>query len=268
MSIVFPTVVSSTDDLNSYTNFIEYVVFTEDEMPFSDFNLSEKGLKIEDIVQELNRRLNLYGNFKPYVVLRRKVKSNLSKKENHLHYVYCLYYAIKGGNSNTAETNIFETITNVCLKNYFNTEDSLITSVGQSSSNLKGAIDTIRMALKEAIGNYDELSVHAKDGGIDIVTFKPMDRRGNQVICLTDATIGKNWISQKKVRSKLSYWSHYIHFKVTPITCLSVVHIVDESDFYKASNENGLIFDRARIMNNYKNDASITFDLTNWIRTL
>jgi len=266
MSYVFPTLPSSSDGLSDYCNFIEYEVFTNNEIGFDEFDLSE--LSFKDITQELTRRLELYGPFKPYNILKKKVKSTILKKDENLHYYYCLYYAVKGGNSRVAETNIFEVITNVSLKNYFCTNDSIITSVGQNSTNLRGAIEKIRISLKESKGNYDDMAIQAKDGGIDIVTFKPIDKRGNQMICLTDATIGRNWISQKKVASKIHYWKDYIHFKVIPMTCLSIVHIVQDADFYKASRENGLIFDRARIMRYFSTDLNLESSLKSWISNL
>lgn len=268
MTLTFPTLVSNNDDLNSYCNFIEYEVFTNGEMGFDEFNLSDEGLKLKSVKQELLRRLDLYDKFKPYSLLKNKVKSSLPKKNENLHYFYCLYYAVKGGLPNTNVTNIFELITDASLKNYFCTSESIITSVGQNSTNLIKAIESIRLSMHEHKGNYDDLSVHAKDGGIDIVTFKTMDKRGNQVICLTDATIGRNWMAQKKVGSKLAYWKDYIHFKVNPLTCLSIVHIVQESDFHKASRDNGLVFDRARIMRYFKQDSTIEGSLKAWASNL
>ena len=266
MNSSFPSITSSSDKIGDYCNFIEYEVFTSSEMSFDEFDLSD--LQLKDILQELQRRLELYGSFKPYDVLKKKVKSKISLKDDNLHYYYCLYYALKGGNPKTSETNIFEVITNASLNNYFCTDKSIITSVGQNSTNLRGAIENIRIMLSESKGNYDDLSVHAKDGGIDIVTYKQIDERGNQLICLTDATIGKNWISQKKVASKLRYWRDYIHFKVDPITCLAIVHIVEDADFYKASKENGLIFDRARLMKYYSYNIALTATLKSWFNTL
>jgi hypothetical protein len=263
----FPLLQSSDDSIGPYCNYIEYVCFTTDVMMFSEFDLGD-GLEIEDIIEELKRRLDLYGAFIPYEIKRNSVVGRIADKDNFLHYFYCLYYSVQGGTSSSAVTNIFEHITDNSLKNYFCSNYSSITSIGQNSTNLKGSIEALRLKLNETKGNYDDISVNAKDGGIDVVTFKPIDARGNQVVCLTDATIGKNWKSTKKVTTKLGYWTKYIHFKVTPITCLSLVHIVDESDFFNASNDNGLIFDRTRIMRYFTSDKVISTSLTAWISNL
>lgn len=267
MSLNLPVLVSSSDNLNSYCNFIEYSCFINETMLFSEFDLTD-GLDIKDVTQELNRRLALYHNFMPYKVEKDKVESLLTDKKDNLHYFYCLYFSVKGGTSDTGHTNVFEMITDSSLKNYFGTDYSYITSIGQNSENLKKAIDKIKNALLEKKGSYDDIGVQAKDGGIDIITYKPVDNRGNQVVCLTDATVGKNWKREKKVISKLRYWEDYIHFKLTPLTCLSIVHIVSDSEFYSASRDNGLLFDRARIMRYYQSNVTITATLTNWLGKL
>gem|GEM_PF-6315354 len=236
-------------------------------MYHNEFDM-EDGPSLADIIQELERRLALYGDFIPYKLERNRVESLLSDKANSLHYYYCLYYAVKGGVSTSSATNIFELITDSSLKNYFCTDQSEITSIGQNTTNLLSCIESIKDKLGESKGNFEHLSIKAKDGGIDIITYKPIDSRGNQIVCLTDATIGRNWNSQKKVYSKLKPWKQFIHFKVDPITCLSVVHIIDDAQFHGASNDNGLLFDRARIMRFFTPQTDITTSLNNWLSTL
>ena len=266
MSLNFPYIPSSNEDVSSYCNFIEYSCFCYDYIEFSEFDTSE--LKLEDIKQELKRRLNLYGDFTPFEIKKDQIISLINKKEDFLQYFYCLYYSLKGGNSKSFNTNIFELITDNSLKSYFNTSRSKITSIGLNSENLINCIDSIRMDLYEKKGSIEELSVHAKDGGIDIITYIPVDDRGNQIVCLTDATIGKNWRKEKKVTSKLNYWTKFIHFKVSPITCLSIVHITKDGEFFQASMDNGLIFDRARIMKFYRNDDNLKETLKGWLKTI
>lgn len=269
MSLSFPSLVSTDNKVNPYCNYIEYCTFCDGDMYFDEFDIDDSGNLQDDIIFELKRRLLLYGNaFIPYKIERDKIVSLISDKDNFLHYFYCLYYAVSGGNSSALNTNIFEKITDNSLKNYFGTADSSITSIGQNTSNLINFIDNIRTDLNEAKGSYDNIRPQAKDGGIDIVTYKPLDSRGNQVVCLTDATIGRHWRDQKQVSVKLNYWKDYIHFKVCPLTCLSIVHIVDEVDFYKASRDNGLIFDRARIMKFFTSDNTLKTSLVAWHATL
>ncbi|WP_256007494.1 hypothetical protein [Pedobacter deserti] len=237
-------------------------------MKHSEFDTAESGLRLDDLIAELSRRLRLYGSFVPYKLEKNELISLLPDKEENLHYFYCLYYAVKGGNSVAFNTNIFELITDISLKNYFSTKTSKITSVGVTTTRLKASISVVRKTIKESKGNYSTIKAATKDGGIDIITYKALDDRGNQLVCLTDATIGKNWKREKKVIVKLSRWKDWIHFKVPPITCLSVVHVIDDVDFHSASRDNGLLFDRPRIMRNFTPEKRLTSTLKNWATTL
>ncbi|WMC07758.1 hypothetical protein [Elizabethkingia anophelis] len=264
----FPVLVSSTSVLSSYCDFIEYCCFINNDMNFSEFDINDSSFTESDIIEELERRLLLYDSFQPYDIKKTKIVSLLTEKEKYLHYLYCLYYALRGGVSKVDITNIFETITDSCLKNYFNTDKSIIISIGQGKSLLKNKMAAIVDSLNETLGNCEEMPKSAKDGGIDIITFKPIDVRGNQFVCLTDATIGKNWKSEKIVKSKLDSWKEYIFFKVCPYTCLSIVHIVEPEEFHTASKNNGMIFDRARIMKYYKEESNIVNQLIVWSNSL
>lgn len=264
----FPKLVSSDTNISSYCDFIEYCCFAEDEIKFSDFDINDSTPSLDDIKKELKTRLDLYSVFIPFEIKRHKIKSLLKTKTDYLHYFYCLYYSLEGGTSVRTVTNIFEKISDISLKNYFCTNNSITTSIGQNNVLLKNAIDDIRNKLGESKGSDEYIPSKAKDGGIDIITFKPIDNRGNQVICLTDATIGKNWRTEKNVISQLSSWTEFIHFKVTPITCLAIVHIVAPEDFHSSSKSNGLLFDRTRIMKFYDPNSTINTELINWQTSL
>jgi hypothetical protein len=264
----FPQLVSQDTNLFSYCDFIEYCCFTDNEIPFKDFDINDSTFTLDDVKKELNRRLDLYSSFEPFIVKRKKVVSLLINKTDNLHYFYCLYFSLKGGTAQTSITNIFEKISDVCLKKYFDTTTSIITSIGQNNVLLRNAIEEIRLKLKESKGSDENIPKKAKDGGIDIITYKPIDSRGNQVICLTDATIGKNWRSDKMVQHQLQSWTEFVHFKITPITCLTIIHIIEPENFHGSSKANGLLFDRTRIMKYYTVDSSITNDLNLWHSTL
>ena len=66
----FPVLQSADDSVEPYCNFIEYVCFTSDNIMFSEFDLGD-GLEIEGIIQELNRRLELYGTFIPFCIKKK-----------------------------------------------------------------------------------------------------------------------------------------------------------------------------------------------------
>ena len=275
MSLSFPIINSSDTKISSYCNFIEYNCFVNDEISFDELDISEYTSTLTSITDELKRRLDLYDTFSPYEIKKDKVISKLSTKETNLYYVYCLYYSLKGGNSDIKITNIFEKISDLSLKNYFGTKSSIITSIGQDSGLLINKIDSISDKLFETIGNKEDIPPKAKDGSVDIITFKPIDKRGNQLICLTDATIGRNWKDDKVVNNQLNKWRDFIHFKNMPTTCLSIVHVISTEDFYLASKNNGLLFDRTRIVKYYYNSEFVNnifddleLELNVWINNL
>lgn len=261
----FPLIYSSNNRLSSYCDYIEYCCFTNNEIRFSEFDINESSFTLDDVKNELERRLELYDSFSPFTIGRRSIESNLINKEDFYHYLYCLYYANEGGQTTIQNTNLFESISDICLKNYFNTNSSIITSVGQNTSLLIDKIELIVGNLKEDKGNFENMPQMAKDGGIDIITYKPLDFRGNQLVCLTDATIGKNWGTQKNVNSTLQMWREYVHFKTCPLTCLSIVHIVEPEKFHFSSKMNGIIFDRTRIMKYYTEVETVKNELLNWV---
>jgi hypothetical protein len=275
MSLSFPIINSSDTRLSSYCNFIEYNCFVNGEISFDELDINDYTSTLTNIIDELKRRLDLYDTFIPYEIKKNKIISKLPNKEQYLYYFYCLYYSLKGGNSDSKITNIFEKISDLSLKNYFGTKSSIITSIGQHSGLLINKIDSITSKLFETIGNKEDIPPKAKDGSIDIITFKPIDKRGNQLICLTDATIGKSWKDDKVVNIQLNKWKKIIHFKCEPTTCLSIVHVISREDFNTASDNNGLIFDRTRVVKYYYKSEfvdsvfdEVELDLNVWINNL
>lgn len=267
MDIKLPILTSSDTKVANYCNFIEYTCLTNGEILYDEFDIGHSTSDLKSILDELTRRLVLYGDYKPYTILKDRIKSLLNKNEN-LHYAYCLYYSLKGGTSDSSITNIFEQITDISLKNYFSTDKSFITSIGMDRNILRNKIDDICSSINEDIGNKDHIPPQAKDGSIDIITYKPVDNRGNQLICLTDATIGKNWKDEKMVNAQLDKWKQFVHFKAIPQTCLSIVHVITTEEFHHVCISNGLMFDRTRIIKYFFNSEFVSDTYNQTIESL
>lgn len=253
-----------TNDISYLCDYIELVTFIDGKCDIEETVNIDDADQLKDILNMLKFRLKLYDKYTPYKIERKIVVSSFVKCRNkHKHYMYCLYYAVKGGaNISTDVTNIFEMIVDNALKRYINTNESIITSFGQNKGNLKNNIEAFAERLHEH-HNPGTVNSNAKDGGVDIITFKPLDERGNSIVILTDATVGKNW-ENKTVSVKLNYWKEYINFKVHPVTCLAMVHTINTEKMHDASMKNGLIFDRSRIIQFYVHDESIHKELTTW----
>lgn len=270
MNAIIPS--SNQSDICDY---IEYYAFLYGECNIDIFYASDETndeeenykTKIRDIHKILQNRLSLYNPFSPFKIQRNKIVScfnTIELRTNNLHYLFCLHYSLYGGSQLTrAISTLFEYIVDSALKKYLNTPYSIMTSFGENEQSIKEKIHIFLQDTKERIGDLSLIPPHAKDGGIDIITFKPLDNRGNQIIILTDATLGKNW-QEKKVNSKLNHWNQYILFKTDPISCLAIAKIVPTERFHYASRDNGLLFDRARIMSNYSCQEAIQTDLEQW----
>lgn len=255
--------------LNTLCDYAEYLSILEGEFDFNEIPLDENDkpvVEIKDVASVLEERSKWYGDKVPFLVSRDKIERivNEDKLDNYNHYLFCLYYALYGGSENKKASDIFELITDVALKKYVGTEDSILTSFSASSDRtMKEKIHSIIHGTKENIGNIDYMPKKSKDGGIDIVTYKSLDNRGNQIVVLTDATIGKNWMN-KCLAPKLESWKEYIFFKVCPITCVSTVHIIDKDSIHNQSKGKGLLMDRTRIFKFYQIDNEINALLLNW----
>lgn len=269
-----------SNDRSIICDYIEYAAFIqgecsidsyyEEEDNSDDNDESASTSQKKDIKDSLRQRLKLYGSYSPYRITENTVISNFDNddlRKQNLHYLFCLHYSLLGGYKASREVStLFERIVESAIKNYLNTSYSILTSFGNNELTIKEKIHKMVQDTKEVVGDLSLMPVHAKDGGIDIVTYKPLDERGNQIIVLTDATIGKNW-KEKNVYSKIKHWEQYVHFKNDPITCLAIVGIIPTENFHSASRDNGLLFDRTRIMGYYVPQDKIQEDLEIW-RTL
>ena len=255
--------------LNTICDYAEYLSILEGEFDYNEIPLDENDkpvVEIADVISVLEERAKWYGSQVPFIVGKNKVERviNIDNLDNYNHYLFCLYYALYGGADNKKASDIFELITDSALKKYVGTENSILTSFSVSSDRtMKEKIHTIIHETKENIGNIDYMPKKSKDGGIDIVTYKSLDNRGNQIIILTDATIGKNWMN-KCLAPKLESWREYIFFKVSPITCVSTVHVIDKDSIHNHSKGKGLLMDRTRIFRFYQVNDNLNTLLLNW----
>lgn len=266
-----------SNNRSAICDYIEYTAFLRGKCSIDSYYIEDDNLDDDDessgtsqqndIKDSLQRRLNLYGSYKPYRITGYTVVSNFDNEDlqkHNLHYLFCLHYSLLGGYQASREvTTLFERIVESAIKNYLNTSYSILTSFGNNEMTIKEKIKAFAYDANEMLVDLSLMPANAKDGGIDIVTYKPLDERGNQIIVLTDATIGKNW-QEKNVYSKIKHWEQYVHFKNDPITCLAIAGIIPTENFHYASRNNGLLFDRTRIMGYYVSQDQIQKDLENW----
>lgn len=253
-------------------DYLEYCAFLEGECNIEEYYTSEDddsedSNQIKDVKRILQDRLHLYAPYAPFRIDRNRIISTYQDEAQRLcelHYIFCVYYSLYGAQGvKRDDSTLFEQIVDIALKEYLHTSQSILTSFGNNEQTIKEKIHEFLRMTNEMLGDLSLMPSHAKDGGIDIITFKPLDNRGNQIIVMTDATLGKKW-TEKRVASKLAHWVQYIHFKAKPVPCLALTKIIPIEKFHDASVDNGLLFDRTRIVRNYSQNTSIQDKLKIW----
>jgi hypothetical protein len=195
---------------------------------------------ISSVWDELETRMNLYGEHPPYIVYAQEVTPNLNWKESP-EYVMCLVLSLIGNPIDPTPTGkLFERISREAVKNYLNGEAIVTGHPAQYS------IVDVCALMRE--GFKSELPQGYKDRGVDVIAWKPVDNvRGNQIVILMQCAGGHNWISKTGDVVERAWTEKYITFGAYPVRGFSTAVIVPHKKFEEVSFETNLLFDRARI---------------------
>jgi len=107
---------------------------------------------------------------------------------------------------------------------------------------------------------YEELSdplvlkKKAKDEGLDVIAWKPIDKRPGQTIILTQCTIGDDW-KTKTGEISIENWQDIINFAAKPMRALAFP-IVYHDQWNYWSKKGGILFDRLRLTLLFPKDTS------------
>jgi len=176
------------------------------------------------------------------------------KIKRYLHR-FLSYKSLTGGEGANSDgsAELFELISANAVKNYLGNGAETI-MVGEGSKALtETRLEDIVGILREKGGVFHNLPKKAKDDGVDFIVYKTFDARyvGN-IIILGQACVGKHYNNKKPIRDR--WKTEYITYSVKPpITLLSVVYYLDETNLRKVHSEfdNAIVFDRGRIMKYY-----------------
>ena len=251
--------IPDASSIDSVSDWIELAVTYEKE-PISKSAVSSKiegssgeepsDAFLSSVWDELEVRMNLYGENPPFICDRIEVAPNIIWEE-YPEYMMCLILAMTGNPSNPTPTGkLFERISMEAAKNYINGEAIIF---GHPS---KIKVANICQLTNEKFKS--ELPANYNDRGLDVIAWKPFnDKRGNQVIVLLQCAGGHNWTSKTGDVVLRAWKEKYITFGCTPIRGFStVVVITDRERFEEISFETDLLFDRPRIFRN-----TVKFDI-------
>jgi hypothetical protein len=231
---------------------------------------------IASVWHELERRQHLYS--RPlYRVEDRTVERETDEQPPE--YLACLLLSLYGVQGDTQlPPKLFERLTCEAVRYYlsglatvfgwpFDPEDRESVEEEQQELQIKRKIRRLAEDLGERFVEAP-LSPFKKDRGIDIVGWIPFrEKRSGQVVVLLQCAAGHNWVIKRPV--PLDAWREYIHWGCCPIIAFSIPCIISERDWHDTSKDNGILFDRVRIVNLLSEgirDQALNQDLSTWVQ--
>ncbi len=245
--IPFPNSIS----VRTVSDWVELYVITENKSisKMKVQNLfDEDGIdlesKMDDVLGELARRIQLYGPKSPVEVSGVTIRPRIKWRANPL-YTLCLIFSTYGVQTRgDVGTRLFEQIGNVLLKEFFRSETyHLGFPVGAA---LNTSLDSVAGLMHETRGgitpHYDE-----KDSAVDVISWTPFnDVRSSQIIILAQCGAGDDW--KEKSPISLPTWNHYINWNYeTTVPSMITTQIVNPDKWRKYADKFGVLIDRARL---------------------
>ena len=198
--------------------------------------------KIDSAFQELLRRLDLYGDTKPYTINNNIIIPEFDWKK-YPEYVFCLIFSTHGASDADIGTKLFERLTKECLDHFLGFE-SIIFGF-PSSLSFKKQVDNLANECNEDRG--DDPTSFDKDRGVDLVFWKSFnDNRNSHVYVLVQCAAGGKWNTKKQI--PLASWRRYISWNhTTTLPALVIAQIIESEKWKNAVDEYGIVIDRARL---------------------
>lgn len=211
-----------------------------------DVNIAEED--IDSAIGELSRRLDLYGDVKPFKIVGNRVLPNFDWRK-YPELTLCLYYStygvgkLKKGHKSDAGTKLFEHITKSCLDNFLNTNSYLFGF--PASKSFKDQLDEFANLINAK--RDEDPGPHDKDRDVDVVVYKKLDdTRSNSILLFVQCAAGKNWDEKKAVA--IESYRRFVSFNQnTTIPSLATTQVISISDWRNACDDYGVIVDRARL---------------------
>lgn len=241
--------VCATESGLSKSELLSYIEDSSGSEPDATF--------IDDVWQELELRLFLYGTENPpYEVNAREIIPLVSWKNNP-EYLVCVILSIDGNSIDSASTGkLFERLSRKAVKKYFNGEAVIY------GFPTKQTLEEISVLMNETFGFNP--SSNFKDRGVDIICWKPFgDKRKSQISAIIQCAAGHNW-KGKLLSIPVDAWRQYILWSGSlPIKGFTTPTIIDEKTFHDVVTDSGLMFDRPRLYRNVQHVSSDDVDLQN-----
>ncbi len=246
----------TSNDINRIADWIELLIISTNSSISKSKVLSilqKDGVSVDEedidsVISELERRLNLYGKIKPFLI----IGSNIIPKfdwQKYPEFTLCLYYSTYGvgktlrGKKRDMGTKLFEDITKNCLESYFQTTGHLFGFPNPLP--FKKQLDNFAKAINEK--RIEHPNPYDKDRDVDLIIYKQLDEfRDNCILIFVQCAAGKKWDEKKAVA--IDSYRRYMSFSMkATISSLAITQVVDINDWRNACDDYGIIIDRARL---------------------
>ena len=245
-----------SNDINRIADWIELqILISKSSLSKSKITsiLQRDGINVEEedidsSIVELARRLNLYGENKPYKIDGNIVIPNFDWKR-FPEFTLCLYYSAYGvgttekGTKRDMGTKLFEDITKYCIETSFKSPS--VRFGFPSPDSFGRQLDNFAEFIKEKRG--EDPGPHDKDRDVDIIIYKQLDDiRTNCILFFVQCAAGKNWDEKKPVA--IESYRRFVSFSLkATISSLATTQVVDMDEWRNACDDYGIIIDRARL---------------------
>jgi hypothetical protein len=262
-------------DINRLSDWIELYVLSEKRaiskskiVSILENNFVEADEdKVDSALAELTRRLALYGKVKPYDISGNIISPKFDWKKYPEHTL-CLYYSTYGAGNPDKGTKLFEQLTKVCIEKELRCKSILFGFPATVS--FKAQLDTFAYMIREH--RDEDPDPDDKDRGVDIIARKEFDdQRSNVFLLFIQCAAGKHWSDKKPVA--ITSYRRFLSFNYeVAIPSLSITQIISINEWRKATDDYGLIFDRARLFrmftsSTYPIKGQLKTQITNWCKS-
>lgn len=215
---------------------------------------SEKSeLIVEDIWGELESRKSILPNY-PFNIQDTLIQ-RISRWEDSPHYSFMLLLAINffyestkiRQNNQRVPSKLFERLVSIALKKYMRQSINIGSPrEGRISRSLKQSLKFFCGLCNESMQEKPEITHYAKDEGVDVIAWDPIDCRSGQVILLVQCTIERDW-TRSCDKINLDTWKHIVNFATTPEKAVAFPYVCNEQ-WKNWSTRGGILFDRLRLV--------------------
>lgn len=225
-----------------------------------------------DVWRELEYRHQLYRE-PPFDISEDTIeaRSDVDASNEYLACLLLSLFGVRGVTRNPAK--LFERITSKAVEMYLSGRAVVFGWPSPPESDSADEESQIARKIKKVAEDLGERFAESpparfNDRGVDVIGWIPfLDRRSSQLVLLVQCYAGQDVTG--KVSVPLASWYQYIHWACNPIRGFAVPRVMRPIDWHEASTDQGLLFDRPRIMSLIPRDTydpELAEELTVWVK--